>query len=231
MTTRILDYVPRLDERNRAHRVTAAPVDLLQTSRYWTAGTVLDQGQEGSCVGHGVVGEYLASPVRGTPWKYVNSSVPLSEAGHRLAVKVYNRAKEVDEWEGVAYDGTSVRAGMLAGRELGWYDGFKWAFNMGELRTALEAGPVVVGIQIFERMFHVEPNGDWIPDGPEMGGHCVVITGYSTNYYNRGPRYIGNNSWGLKWGKVGRFAIAPTNLDRVLFKAGGEAAVAVGRHL
>jgi hypothetical protein len=46
---RTLDYVPRLVEANRPYRLTAADPALLQRSRYWTGGVVLDQGQEGSC--------------------------------------------------------------------------------------------------------------------------------------------------------------------------------------
>lgn len=234
-TDRVLDYTPRLDPRNLAHRVTAAP-DLAGKSRYWTPGVVLDQQAEGSCVGHGVVGEWLASPVRGQldlsgyvgPW---SSGDKRADAGHKLAVDVYHRCLQIDEYEGERDEGTSVRAGMLVGRERGWWTGFKWALNMDELRTALEDGPVVVGIQVLERMWNTEPNGDWIPEGPEVGWHCVVLTGYSPNYYGRGPRYIGLNSWAYDWGKGGRFAIEPQRLDGILFKAGGEAAVALDRHL
>ena len=47
----ILDYVPRLVEANRAHRVAApAGTDLAAKSRFWTPGTVVtDQGREGAC--------------------------------------------------------------------------------------------------------------------------------------------------------------------------------------
>lgn len=49
MTDRTFDYKPRHDERSREYRMTAAPADLLQRSRYWTPGPVLDQGREGAC--------------------------------------------------------------------------------------------------------------------------------------------------------------------------------------
>lgn len=226
---RTLDYVPRLVEANRAYRLTAADPALLQRSRYWTGGVVLDQGQEGSCVGHGVVGEYLASPVRGKPTD--PSGYGPARVGHLEALKVYNRAKEIDEWEGVNYEGTSVRAGMLVARERGWVSGFNWAFNLTELRAALETGPVPIGFDVHDRMFDTEPNGDWIPDGPVAGGHCALVTGYSPNYAGRGLRYRIRNSWGPRWGKNGNAYISPENLDKVLFQSGGEAAVPVGRHL
>jgi hypothetical protein len=232
VTTRTLDYIPRLVEANRRFRLTAADPALLKTSRWWTGGVVLDQGQEGSCVGHGVVGEYLASPVRGNPFVVTPGAMDTKDrAGHQLAVAVYNRAKEIDEWEGVNYEGTSVRAGMLVARERAWCDSFNWAFNLLELRAALEDGPVVIGFDVHDRMFDTEPDGDWIPDGPVEGGHCALVTGYSANYAGRGPRYRVRNSWGHDWGSNGNAYISPENLDKVLFQSGGEAAVPTGRHL
>ena len=142
---------------------------------------------------------------------------------------VYNRAKEIDEWEGVNYDGTSVRAGMLVGRERGWYTGFNWALNLLDLRTALEDGPVVVGIEVRQEMFHPAANGDWSVGGSVAGGHCCLVTGYSPNYAKRGPRYRIRNSWGLDWGVGGNAYIKPDDLDSILFRSGGEAAVPVGR--
>lgn len=217
-----LDYIPRLDPRNLAYRVVANP-GLEDRSKYWLGGVVLDQGQEGSCVGHGVVAEWLASPVRGR--------VANAEAGHETAVAVYNRAKEIDEFEGVNYDGTSVRAGMLVGRERGWYTGFSWALNMAELRTALQFGPVVIGIDVRESMFDPTPDGDWIVQGDSAGGHCCLVTGYSPNYSRRGPRYRIRNSWGKDWGSNGNVYISPTDLETIVFKSGGEAAAPVGRAL
>lgn len=219
------DYVPRLDPRNRNYRV-AAPVENLNTrARWWTGGVILDQGQEGSCVGHGVVAEYLASPVRG------RVPDPRPENGHELAVQVYDRARQIDEFEGDFTEGTSVRAGMLVGREHGWYDGFRWAFNLTDLRAALEQGPVVVGIDVREAMYDTDTVGDWHPDGPSVGGHCCLITGYSPNYKRRGPRYRIRNSWGPDWGDGGNAYIAPDDLNLILFRSGGEAAVPAGRHL
>src|SRR5215213_644760 len=183
----ILDYRPRLVEANRQYRVEPPARDLSQVTRWWAPGTVLDQGQEGSCVGHGIVGEFLASPVRGP--LHPPSGFSRAEVGHLLALQVYNRAKEIDEWEGVDYEGTSVRAGMLVGRSRGWYDGFTWAFNMTELRAALEQGPVVVGVDWHQDSYDALPNGDLLISGPVVGGHCLLVNGYTPNYYGRGARY------------------------------------------
>jgi Papain family cysteine protease len=233
MTERIFDYVPRLDERNLAYRVGAIS-GLVDTERfrYWNPGVVLDQGSEGACVGFGCTAEALASPVR---WRPVDPDTPGPWAhlnpAQRGAQEVYRRAKEIDEWEGVDYEGTSVRAGMLVGRERGWWEGFRWALNMTELRAALELGPVVIGVEWRESMY--EAPGGWLQaSGPVVGGHCILVTGYS-------PRrrlgkldvraYRLRNSWGSEWGVNGSAYISAAELEYILFGAGGEAAVPVDR--
>jgi len=212
-----LDYVPKLDERNRAYRITADR-DLTMQARYWTPGSVVtDQGTEGACVGHGTVNEYLASPARGR----------LPDA-NTTAYEVYRAAQRIDEWQGEDYDGTSVRAGMLVGRQRGWWSGFQWAFTMAELRVALETGPVVIGVEWTAGMYDA-PGGRITVTGPVVGGHCLLLTGYTPNWHKLGPHYRLRNSWGLTYGARGSAYIHANDLQRILFASGGEAASAVGR--
>jgi hypothetical protein len=214
--TPTLDYRPRLVEANRDHRITAPAPGLEQRSRYWTPGTkVLDQGTEGACVGFGVVGEAMASPAR-------------RPGSDPLAFDVYGAAKRIDEWEGVDYEGTSVRAGMLVGRERGWWAGFRWAFTMTELRAALEEGPVVVGVEWTEGMYETVRDRV-VVSGPTVGGHCILLTGYTPDRYNQGPHYRWRNSWGREYGRNGSAYIHANDLRGILFGSGGEAAVPVGR--
>lgn len=211
---RVLDYIPRLIAANKDHRIELSPAE---TSIFWNPGKVLDQGREGACVGFGTTGEYGASPVRGTISDY-------------LALQVYRRAKEIDEFEGVDYEGTSVRAGMLVGREKGWWDGFKWAFSIDELKAALRLGPVVLGVDWYESMYDA-PKGIVTISGEKVGGHCILLTGYSPNYNRRGPAFRLRNSWGASWGTNGNAYISQKDLSMILFEAGGEAAVPIGRKL
>lgn len=219
---RVLDYVPRLDERNNLHLVrhvmTAANANWGR-SAWWTGGRVLDQGAEGACVGFAVAGEYGASPVRGF-------------IGNDLARFIYGRAKEIDEWEGVDYEGTSVRAGMLVGRERGWWDGFRWAKNMDELLVGLQNwGPVVVGVEWKEGMYETRKDGIVRAEGEVVGGHAILITGYSPRYGSHGKRFRWRNSWGPSYGVNGNGYISPADLEKILFGAGGEAAVIEKRSL
>lgn len=239
MTQRpVLDYRPRHDERSRAYRISAPDPALLRQSRFWTPGAVVtDQGSEGACVGHGVVNEAMASPVR-VPFPrstFIAVDGQFMREADYVAQQVYRRAQQIDEWEGEQYDGTSVLAGMKVGRERGWWRSFGWAFNLSELRAGLESGPVIVGVEWREAMYEA-PDGVVTVDGPVAGGHCLVITGYTRHHrIIGGPAYRWRNSWGGAtspgggYGLNGSAYIAAADLDRVLFQAGGEAAVPVER--
>jgi hypothetical protein len=220
MPNRTLDYSPRLDPRNKMYRVATPSPGLHLQSRFWIPGQLLDQGQEGACVPHGVVGEAVASPVR--------VKLPDSQA---VAWEGYDWCRRHDEFEGDFTEGTSVRAGMNWGRSKGWWDGYDWAFNMGELRSALEEGPVVVGVE-WRKSMYVAKGGMVNVRGQHAGWHCLVITGYTPHHRGlRGPAYRWRNSWWLEYGVRGSAYIAAIDLDDVLFLAGGEAAVAVDRRL
>jgi hypothetical protein len=202
----------------------AAAIPNWQQAIWWTGGVVLDQGAEGTCVGHGVVGEYLASPVRG---KVANAA-----AGHELALAIFDRAAQLDEFPGESRDnGTSVRAGCLAGRERGWWSGFSWALNVNDVRRALDLGPVIVGVEWREAMYDTDQYGLVRVGGDVVGGHCLLITGYSPNYDGHGRRFRWRNSWGPSYGKAGNGYITPDDLQRICFDAQGEAAVVADRHL
>jgi hypothetical protein len=233
MVTRTFDYRPRLVEANRAFRIRAgAQPWLTERSRYWVPGlSVLDQGTEGACVGFGCTGEAMASPVRQRfPKVKMTDGATWRDAAEMIARKVYKEAQQIDEWEGDSYEGTSVRAGMLVGRERGWWDGFSWAFTMDELRTALETGPVVLGVLWTEGMYEA-PGGRLAVTGPVVGGHCILATGYSANWRGGGPHYRLRNSWGRSWGVNGSAYIQAGHLNKILFEEGGEAAVPTGRKL
>lgn len=230
MTDRTFDYRPRHDQRSREYRMTAAPADLLQRSRYWTPGPVLDQGREGACVGFGVTAEALASPVR---WAPVDPNTPGPWArlnpAQRAAIEVYRRAQQLDPWEGENYSGTSVLAGMKVGQERGWWTGYRWAFSMPELRAALEEGPVVVGVEWREGMYEA-PGGIVTVSGTVVGGHCVVLTGYTPRHrLLKTPAYRWRNSWSEAYGLRGSAYVKADDLDSILFQAGGESAVPMGR--
>lgn len=219
ITDRVFDYVSRHDPRslNFLIRDTVDATASMDHSRWWLGGAVLDQGNEGTCVGHGWVGEYLASPVRG-------------HGDHSTALQVFDRAAQLDEFPGNSRDnGTSVLAGWKACRERKWYSGVQWAKNVEDVRLGLEVGPVVIGIDFREGMYSA-PNGRLTVSGDSVGGHCMVVTGYTPSYdAGRERRFRVRNSWGRGWGLNGNCFMLADDLQSICFDSQGEAALAVGR--
>jgi hypothetical protein len=215
---RTFDYRPRHDPRSLNYRVAAADPGLLARSRFWVPSRfVLDQGREGACVGHGVAHEAAASPVR------------VRGIDETVAHAVYKRAQQLDPWPGEAYEGTSVLAGMKAGQERSWWSGYRWALSMAELRAALEEGPVVVGVEWRDGMYRAS-DGVVTATGRVVGGHALLVTGYTPRHrVLKAPAYRWRNSWGPGYGINGSAYISADDLYEILYAAGGEAAVPVGR--
>lgn len=145
-----LDRLPQFDERSRSFPIRslfASASEGRVRSYTWRCDTWLDQGQEGACVGHGVAHEIAARPV-------------VRPADSALAFDIYHRARQLDEWEGESYEGTSVLAGMKAATEKGFYTEYRWAFGLEDVVRSLGyKGPVVLGVNWYSGMFSSDDRG------------------------------------------------------------------------
>lgn len=199
----------------------------------WSCPVVLDQGQEGSCVGHGVAHELAAKPVM------------VEGVTHEVALELYHRAQVLDEFPGEAYSGTSVLAGMKAAAERGYFPEYRWAFGLEDTVLALgHHGPVVFGLDWWTGMFDPDEHGFLAVTGQVEGGHCILgrgvrlvkATATSVNVgtgalagYDLDRSYVVlHNSWGPGWGDDGDAKLRLSDLDRLL-KAGGECSIPVRR--
>jgi C1A family cysteine protease len=193
--------------------------------KYWSPGTVLDQGSEGACVGFGWTTELISSP---KPFSVT------AERGNEYALDVYHRAQELDDWPGNNYSGTSVIAGAKVVQERGYIPEYRWAFGVEQVRDAVIAeGPVVLGINWYDGMYDTTEGGLVEVSGKIVGGHCIVLTGYNPRAkipgvkgYIEGFRW--KNSWGLSYGVNGLGFIRIEDLDRLLHED-GEACVPMQR--
>jgi hypothetical protein len=217
---RLLDWQPLHDPLSRQY----AAVELVEAPTVrdvrWRAGRVLDQGQEGSCVGHGCVGCIGTEP----------APAPVRRVNHAEAVRWYERAQRLDEWPGDDYSGTSVNAGMKVGRSFGWWDSYRWAFGVDDMRQAIQLGPLVIGVPWRSGMYETEPDGLVTVDGGEVGGHCLLVTAWATDFAGHGPGFWWRNSWGIRYGIRGD-AFVPEETMHTLIEKVGEVAVPVGRKI
>lgn len=226
---RTFDRRVHFDDKSRAFPIRSLiGPQVPRVERQWRPGLTVDQGSEGACVGFGWTGELLASPVR---VKVTNET-----AGNTLARGIYTRAKQIDEYPGEDYDGTSVLAGAKVLVERGYMPEYRWAFGIDDLIDTIVAhGPVVVGTDWHDSMYETRPSGLIDISGPIVGGHCWLIYGYHPAMRIRGEDWKARyevlrmrNSWGYGYGIGGSGLIKVEDMDTLL-KAQGECCVPVRR--
>jgi len=214
--SRTFDRIPRFDRRSRRYAARDAfwPWTRRKT-RNWSCYVTLDQGREGACVGFACSHEAAATP----------AVVP--GITKNVARTIYQRAKQIDEWPGENYEGTSVLAGMKAGKEKGWWKEYRWAFSERELCLSIGyLGPCVLGIGWYEGMSQPDAEGRVRPTGSLLGGHAILCSGYDA----KKELYRLHNSWGPKWGHRGDCFISAKDMATLL-KRRGEAAVPLKRQV
>ena len=178
---------------------------------------LLDQGTEGACTGFGLAAVINALIARHPDWEDDDSVSPWM---------LYHLARRYDEWEGEAYDGSSIRGAMkgwmrhgvcawehyegdgelsadaLADalkRPLGNYYRVRH-LHLEHVHAALaEVGVVIASAQVHTGWDEVPKRGKpRIPFQAEAtGGHAFAVVGYDDEGF-----WI-QNSWGDTWGDGG----------------------------
>lgn len=206
-----LDYAPRFDERSRNYRVDTTPTD--RVWRYWAPGPQLDQGAEGACVGHAVMASLTATPQRADLF---------AQPG---AFGIYKLAQFIDRWAGEDYEGTSLLAGAQVAHKAGLISAFRWCFGVDDVkRTVLEEGPVMIGVEWHRDMYEPLEGGLLSVTGPVVGGHAILITGYSSVRdmpgHGEGSYFKLRNSWGSNYGENGSCFLSEADLVDLLDRRG-----------
>lgn len=214
------------DDRDHQFLMTrklAMPGLLLPSRKTWgIAPTALDQGNTGSCVGHGWANFLRCEPIK------TNSGID------QLRWAIYDAAIQLDEWTDNDNDtarqlGTSVRAGAQAVTNFGRLKSYLWAFSLQPaLEWVLTMGPIVLGTNWYRSMFTPDAKGvvEIKPFSPIDGGHCYLWRGANMN---TGMATM-TNSWGDSWGNSGDFLISFRDLERLIHED-GECATAIEQKL
>jgi len=185
---------------------------------------VLNQGQEGACVGFGCTNELRFNPV------------PVGGLTATFAREtVYWPAQRDDQWPGGAYpgaepryEGTSVRAGVKQMVKLGYVGEYRWAKTEQEMALAMTVGPQILGLDWYRGMLKPNSTGYLRPTGPKVGGHCCLAIGLKVTAPGDSGYYTIYNSWGPNWGKNGTARISRADMRR-LMTSGGEACIITQR--
>jgi hypothetical protein len=228
MTERILDWVPRHDPRSRDFPISAVVNPTRRRDKIWANGPILDQGQEGACVGFGWAAEAFAAPVR---VRLEQMRPGIAREPNQFARDIYSTAQKIDEWEGEAYEGTSVLAGAKVMGQIGLVKEYRWAFGIEQVADAVLAkGPVVIGIPWYESMYDTRSDGVVEVSGSVVGGHCLLVVGYrvASGRLDYQDGFLLQNSWGAGWGVNGVGLISKADLAWLLQQQ-GEACVPTRR--
>jgi papain like protease len=187
--------------------------DKPQRSYTWGVPMRLDQGAEGACVGFAWAHELAARPRVHT--KVMN--------GH--ARIIYRRAKQLDEWPGEDYEGTSILAGAKTAKEMNYVNEYRWCFSLSDLILTIGyLGPVVLGLNWYTDQMDTDSNGYIHPNGVIEGGHAILCNGVNV----KSRSFLLTNSWGRAWGRDGQCRITWSDMWQLLSEQ-GEACVPVGR--
>lgn len=206
----------QFDERSRKYPIKEIIRVLEPVTKIWPCIKVLDQGNEGSCVGHGIAHELIADPV------------PCLSVDHDYARMIYLEAQKIDEFPDTPpEEGTSVLAGLQIVKSLGWCDEYRWSFTHLDTQLGIGyEGPGICGSNWYSGMEDVDSNGFIHASGYVEGGHCFAFLGV-----NPAEEYFTIlNSWGA-WGidGTGRAKISFSDYEK-LRTEDGEMAFLVGRH-
>lgn len=217
-TDKRLGRLQEFDERNFNHLVrTAIPKKYKPRGYTWKVPLWLNQGSEGSCVGFSFAHELAARPAK-IDWLKAKD-----------ATKIYKVAQTLDQWPGENYEGTSILGGIKAVMQLypKAYESYKWAYSIDDAVKALGYfGPVVLGVNWYQKMFSTHEDGFIKVGGRISGGHAILA--YAVNVKEEFVTL--RNSWGSSWGVNGDAKLSFKDLERLL-KEGGECCVPVGRKL
>ena len=210
------------DECSKNYPIMATVEGKKQRSYTWRCDQTLNQGSEGSCVGHGISHELIARPAEA------------SGIDHKYATeKIYWPAQKIDPWDGGSYpgcspfyEGTSVLAGVKIAQSLGWFEEYRWAFSLKSLILGVgHNGPAVTGFTWREDMLHPARDGFVRVSGDSIGGHCTLVRAVNVK-----KRYFTiRNSWGISWGHGGDCYITFDEMDKLIHDR-GEMVFFIGRH-
>jgi len=187
--------------------------------RYHIAGPRWDQGNTPHCVEYSTRHLMEANPARNN-----SRGIPRGE--------IYNWCQAHDEWAGVAYDGTSVRAAMKYLLEHGFIERYEWAETVEQVHAHLIGrGVALFGTTWTSNMSYVDDYNVARATGANWGGHAYMVRGGNLNKLDPVTRIRGmgkiRNSWD-EWGNEGTGEAWITYADiQKLINDYGEAALPV----
>jgi len=175
------------DQRSLAFAAPALPRSAIRSVSWPRAVDPFDQGADitvggtvyhglGSCVGNAAAG-WLASGNTSRPGAATVHGQPVDET---LAVTLYSAATGLDSVPGrfpTQDTGSSGIGGAKALVKFGFATGYRHAYSLQAALSAMQTGPVLIGVPWYESMFEPAPDGGVRVDraSPLAGGHELCL--------------------------------------------------------
>lgn len=195
-----------IDRRDTDRRFTAAA---LATGATYVVPALVDlraqllpasnQGDSSMCAAYAMAGW-----IEFYNWKYNGITQQVDPE------PIYNRAKKLDGVPSV--EGTTLECALQAAQDLGLISPVATAsirhVPLEGVQQALHRyGVILSAFSVTENWWRATPDGWILPGGLGMGGHAVIVIGYST--VDTPPWYAVQNSWGEKQGWRGFNRLTP----------------------
>lgn len=208
------------DPRSKKYAVRTPSKLRLKTVIHQLFSPVLDQGDVGSCTGHALItclsaNNYLNQISDRNKFKPTKNA----SKNQNLALGIYQMATVIDEIYGIYPPDDTGSTGLAVAKiakKLNLISAYKHAFNFEAALTALQAAPIIVGVNWYEGFDRPNSEGFVMATGQARGGHEFCIYGMDPG---KGIVYA-RNSWGVNWGKSGNFNFSFNDLKKLLSEFG-----------
>lgn len=221
------------DPRSLAYAHGVLPKSAIKSVEWARRIPILDQGNLGSCTGNAATGVLGTDSAGRTASTTVTISAAGAAASHGLfttgehtldedfAVALYSLATILDGVSGKypPTDTGSTGLGVAkALKALGLASGYTHAFSLDALNSALQAGPVMIGIEWLQSMFDTKSDGRIIVDQSSSvaGGHELELSKFDAAT----GEYWVPNSWNTSWGDAGWAYLTTADLTWLLSQQG-----------
>jgi len=228
-----LGRIQHHDPRNLEYAHGVLPKPAIQSVTWARRTPILDQQNIGSCTGNALTGALGTDSAGRTATGQVTvtaDSHGIFTAGtytldEDFAVMAYELNTRLDNIKGQYKPDDTGSSGPACGKTakaLGLATGYTHAFSYDALRSALQSGPVLIGIDWYNSMFDPKPDGQIVVDKTSglAGGHELMIREYDAAL---DIAWV-DNSWGSSWGVDGRGYFKGAHL-RTLLSDGGDVTV------
>lgn len=203
---------PKRDDRDWMLRDAIALPPTIDATRWWAMVNPtmrLNQGSEGTCVGHGCTNVLMAAPTEHLAYKSFDNPAD----AHLFARQLYFDATGDSTYQQGAYTRDALDVLKRRGQIAAYYR----LGSVDEILSTLDRGPVVFGSTWYSSMFspRAEYGNEYIrvdTGSGIAGGHLYCLTGKQLAPMS-GPQFVRmENSWGPGFGKNGTARISIDDL-------------------